>query len=69
MGYAAALCLHSPGAWLPPRPLTSDQMLLLALCDGRMMTLADLAKAPRQPAEDIAHALAFLCKHALVRRL
>ncbi len=57
------------GAFLTLRPLTPSQKLLLALCDGRALALADLARATRLPVEEVTAALNFLRAHGLVRSL
>ena len=55
------------GAIYTARRLTLLQRFLLERCDGRLVTLADLAKAAHRPADEVSDALNFLRAHALVR--
>jgi hypothetical protein len=57
------------GALYTARRLTEQQWGLLTRCDGRAMTLADLVRATRLPAEEVAATLDFLRAHGLMRAL
>ncbi len=62
------LCYQTTrGARFTARPLTPVQHLLLALCDERVIMLADLAKAAHLSIEDARQELTFLGVHGLVK--